>query len=655
MFFDDSRPDRQKRARREGRVAPTFERMEIPPAKSYELLTPLELYSGGNRTMSFDTESYPNYFLAAFKCIETNKVIHFERDEYAWRINLEIVPFEIWRDTLSFVLHRFLLVGFNSGPYDTPVIQAALEGCSAETIKDISNKVISGEHPKYSLFLAKANHIDLIEVAPLEASLKIYGGRLHCERMQELPYYHLKTLSYPEICNVRDYCVNDLDVNILLYNELLPHIKLREELSKLYGTDLRSKSDAQVAEAIVLAELRKLGPVAKAPQWNEGDIIKYKVPNFIKFQTPQLQNVLEVVRNAEFRIGANGSTDTPECIAKLNINVGNCNYIMGNGGLHSTEKSVSYYANEFNYLVDRDVAGYYPAIILNQRLFPSHLGEAFLTVYQTLVTRRLKAKKDGNKTEADGLKIAVNGIFGKLGNKYSIVYSPDLVTQVTVTGQLCLLMLIEYIELNNIHIISANTDGIVINCPKDRYNDLENIIKSWEHQTNFITEETRYGSLHSRDVNNYIAIKEDGECKTKGVYCERGSALNSVLSKNPETLILSDSVQQFLSNGIAISETIINCKNFKRFTSLRTVKGGGEKNGLFLGKAIRWYYALSCEGPIKYVKSGNNVPKSEGAKPCMTLPTNIPDDLDYDWYINEADSILYDLGVKVRPENARLL
>ena len=647
IFFDNSRPDREKRARREGRIAPrALEKTEIPPAKSYELLTADELLNGGHRVLIMDTESYPNYFLVAFKCLQTGKVVYFE----------DSPENHIPVDLLGYVLHRFVIVGFNSKVYDNPMLAAALQGCRADALKDLSNKLIMEDYrPNYDLQMAKVNSIDIINVAPLEASLKIYAGRLHCERMQDLPYNHLKELTKEEAVNVRDYCINDLDNTMALYLELLPHIELRERMGAEYEGDFRSKSDAQVAEAIIVGEIKKLGKLNKAPEWEIGDVVKYKVPSNIKFKTPQLQKVLEIVENAEFRIGKSGSTDCPIEIAEMSINIGNCQYRMGNGGLHSSEKSLSCYSNANRLIIDRDVAGYYPQIILNQGLFPEHIGPNFLTVYQKIVTRRLKAKKDGNKTEADGLKIAVNGSFGKLGNQYSSIYSPDLVTQVTISGQLFLLMLIEAIEAINIRIISANTDGIVIDCPADRYNDLVHIIIAWEEETGFITEETRYRSLHCRDVNNYIAVKEDGSCKTKGVYCEKGSALNSVLSKNPETLILSDAVQAFLSNNVPIRDSIYNCSDIRRFITVRTVKGGAEQSGRYLGKAIRWYYSKDEARTINYVLSGNLVPKSNGAKPLMILPKTIPEDLNYDYYVEEANQMLYDLGVLVKAKDAKLL
>ena len=61
---------------------------------------------------------------------------------------------------------------------------------------------------------------------------------------------------------------------------------------------------------------------------------------------------------------------------------------------------------------------------------------------------------------------------------------------------------------------------------------------------------------------------------------------------------------------------------------------------------MRWYYAVGQSGGIVYKESGNSVPKSEGAKPCMDLPDEFPDDIDYDWYIDEAYAILQDLGVQ---------
>ena len=45
----------------------------------------------------------------------------------------------------------------------------------------------------------------------------------------------------------------------------------------------------------------------------------------------------------------------------------------------------------------------YPSIILTQGLFPAHLGREFLTVYRTLVDRRIAAKRSVSSRSASAL------------------------------------------------------------------------------------------------------------------------------------------------------------------------------------------------------------------------------------------------------------
>jgi hypothetical protein len=67
----------------------------------------------------------------------------------------------------------------------------------------------------------------------------------------------------------------------------------------------------------------------------------------------------------------------------------------------------------------------------------------------------------------------------------------------------------------------------------------------------------------------------------------------------------------------------------------------------YLGKVIRWYYGTRSPGPIVYATNGNLVGGSYGAMPCMTLPDEFPDDIDYAWYVGKAEAILRDLGVDI--------
>lgn len=469
----------------------------------------------GREALVFDIEVYSNFFLIVFKSTASGKVWRFQKSPSQ----------DLDRAKLEAVLANYVLVGFNSRNYDIPLIQLALDGYTVEELKQASDDIIVREmSPKefrehHYVPFHNWNHVDLIEVAPLKASLKIYGGRLHCKKMQDLPIDPSAEVTAEQAKLLFTYCVNDLDVTALLWSELKEQIILREQLGEEYGQDLRSRSDAQIAEHVIAAEVAKLnGQWPERPTGLEGRVYSYKVPAYISYQSPELQKMLEAVRGASFEVSPNGSVMMPPELADVAIPLGFGKYRMGIGGLHSSEKCVRYVSDDDTLLIDRDVASYYPNIILNQKLYPAHMGLAFLHVYDSLVKRRLAAKAAGNKVEAESLKITINGSFGKLGSKWSSLYSPDLLIQVTITGQLCLLMLIEMLELAGVPVISANTDGVLSACPKANYADFLRVVAKWEHLTGFTTEETRYRSYHARDVNNYIGIKENGAVKTKGTY-----------------------------------------------------------------------------------------------------------------------------------------
>jgi hypothetical protein len=208
-------------------------------------------------------------------------------------------------------------------------------------------------------------------------------------------------------------------------------------------------------------------------------------------------------------------------------------------------------------------------------------------------------------------------------------------------------MFIERFEEKGISIVSANTDGIVIRCKKSQ-SDLKNeIIAQWEKDTGFTTEATNYSALYSRDINNYIAVKTDGTLKRKGSYAE------GWLGKNPANEICADAVCQYLVHGISLKKTITECVDIRKFLTVRQVNGGGMCGDVFLGKAVRWYYAKGSEAWIHYKlknKKGNHnkVARSEGCKPLMILPDQIPNDIDYDWYVKEARELLLDIGAHAR-------
>lgn len=585
-----------------------------------------------------DIECFRNYFLAKFRCINTGRIREYEKFNDS--------PLD--RQGIARIIRQYRIVTFNGNHYDILMLCLAMTGASNEELKQASDRIILGKLRPWQFcdlygitIPSHLDHIDLIEVAPGQVGLKLYGGRMHSQRLEDLPLDPDAIVTEADLPRIRYYCGNDLLLTVDLRRTLAKPIGLRFALSERYGIDLRSKSDAQAAEAVISAQAAKLlGRRVYRPEVEPGRTFKYKAPDYVRFTTPALQEVLDTVLSARFVIAHDGTVKMPPQLAGLKIAIGNSVYRMGIGGLHSSEKSVTYYSNERFQLIDRDVASYYPSLILRSGLAPKQMGHAFLQVYQSLVDERLAAKAARDKSKANSLKIFINGTFGKLGSPYSLFYAPELMIQVTITGQLCLLMLIEAIEQADIRVVSANTDGLVSYVPRERQAKFDAIIRAWEQATQFETEDMLYRSLHSRDVNNYIAITNDGEVKRKGAFAPDG------LQKNPANGVCVDAVVEYLLHGTPLEDTVERCDDIRKFVNVRQVNGGAEKGGEFLGKVIRWYYAVGESGSIRYVTNGNTVPRSEGAKPLMDLPDELPDDIDYDWYIREAHGLLKDLGTE---------
>lgn len=629
-----------------------------------------------NEYMTLDIECFSNYFLVLFR----NQEGRFREFEM-----YEGCPLDTKK--IRGLMMNYPTITFNGMNYDMPMLSLALAGADNETLKEASDRLITTLKPwqfykSYKISELSYDHIDLYEPAPgVMVGLKLYGGRMHVPKMQDLPYDPSLLLTREQMIEVKNYCENDHHITNQLFEAIRDRIDLRMEMSKEYRVDLRSKSDAQVAESVIKAELQRITGKKIGKQNVKESEFFYKTPEYIKFRTPQLQAVLEIVQRSPFTAKTNGQIEFTKELANTVVELGYSKYQMGIGGLHSQESERSWVADDRYMVIDRDFASYYPNIILNNNLYPQSLGKEFLDVYRTLVERRLHAKaavkrlkdeldqylKDHpdsteendavlcslkkelriNTVTMESLKITINGSFGKFGSVYSSLYSPDLMIQVTITGQLTLLMLIEQLELAGISVVSANTDGIVSYVPVEKYDEMLKIIKEFEELTNFETEESVYKGLYSRDVNNYIAITTKGKVKTKGTFSPPG------LQKNPQNEICAEALITHLKDGATIEKTIRDCKDIRKFVTVRTVKGGGIFGDQYLGKCVRWYKKEGATMPIVYRTSGNKVPLSDGAQPVMQLPLDFPNDIDYNYYINEAKEMLMDVGIVKRPIAAK--
>ena len=586
-----------------------------------------------NDIVAFDIELFPNYFLLSMKHVKSGKVISFELKSEKDKIPTSD------RDRIMALIGKRVLVGYNSNNYDVPILTQYLRGASVDLLKQLSDNIIANHQPgwmtmrQFGIESIDMNHIDLMEPSPaVRIGLKLYGARMHSQRLQDLPYPPDKELTKKEMSNVLSYCENDLDTTIDLFHQMKPALELREKIGSQYRTPVMSKSDGQIAEAIFKS---KLGHVTKPGEFKGR--IRYLAPEYIQFKDPQLKEVQAFVEEHEFELDGKGAVKLPPELKAMKIELGSSVYRMGIGGLHSSEKAQSIIPEEGQIMMERDVTSYYPMIIINRELAPKHLDKLFLKIYKEMFEDRRKAKQEGNKLVDASLKLALNSSFGKLGSKYSFLYSPELMLNVTLTGQLCLLWLIEVLERNGIHVRSANTDGFVSVFDEDKMGSFNRICSKWEKKTEFNLEDTQYAALYSRDVNNYLAVTTDGKTKGKGIFTETS------LRKNPAGDIIRDAVVDYLVSGVAIEDTINACDDTRKFILARTVKGGAIWREQYLGRVVRWVHSTEGEA-IRYESNGNRVPKSDMAWPMMEMG-DLPIHLDYPRYIDEACEVLKSLGI----------
>jgi hypothetical protein len=570
---------------------------------------------------------------------------------------------------LKEIFKENVLVGFNSIKYDSPVMAIMLDGGTCQDAYNASVDLIEqdGKHWHYGTFIK--SHIDLMEVAFGQASLKLYGARLNTPKLQDLPYDAHEKHTKKMWKAVAKYNVNDLELTKLLYDELLPQLKIRENIGNKYHVNVMSKSDAQIAEAVFKKALK----LDKKLKIDKPDEVYYKAPDYVKFKTKELQELKEKFESATYTINKKTGNFNPQEWLKEKVVIAGVEYTIGFGGLHSNEKSTAYVGRIRN----ADIASMYPSLIINSGKYPIQLGEKWLELYTNFRDSRMKIKHTDKDLSAV-LKIFLNGSFGKLNSIYSILYAPHLMLDTTITGQLSLLMVIEAMALNDIKVLSANTDGLEYVCKNKKG---EKIIDKLGKKMNLVWEHAQYNALYSRDVNSYIAVYDE-DVKSKGFYADE---TKNPLAKNPQHPIVQEAIRKFLFDGTPMSMTIRGCADVAQFCISRAVTGGAlwsnksypdteeyeeyikrvpfkqnkalekrnenykkefvlaEADKWYIGKTVRFIYVKNGY-PLFYKKSGNTVPLSHGCRPMMQLEKKVPKDLDYEKYIALAEQYLKDLG-----------
>lgn len=494
---------------------------------------------------------------------------------------------------------QYTWVGFNSESFDRPLLAMAVMGHDETNIKVVAQNIIEHKmqswqtYREYDIDFIEYDHIDIKEVPKgVMLSLKVYEGRMHSPNLQDMPFHHDEEIDTPKKRKiVEDYCWNDISETKRLFLTMKQEVELREQLGEQYGVDIRSKSDAQCAEAI----LKKVCSIGKGDKIVPGSV-RYSCPKFIKTNSKLINEIIAMCEDHKFIINyANGSPEFPDFLNEP-IDIGNGVYQMGIGGLHSKhDKKVHLRANpdEGMLLSDFDVASYYPNIMIKAGLIPNlggNKGALFLDAYQDIYEQRIAAKRKGDKARAETLKIILNGTFGKLGSIYCSFYAPALMLAVTITGQLNLLCLIyELTNIKGVTVESANTDGIMVSYPLDKRDLVLKRIQLNAKRTQFEYEETPYEQAAMKDVNSYFAVPSPSlaavidkvsitsslnkklDVKRKGVYAKAGVRENT----NPTMEVCSDAVEQYLLGNYEIEDWIRAEKDIRKFVEIRGVKKPG--------------------------------------------------------------------------------
>jgi hypothetical protein len=582
-------------------------------------------------------------------------------------------------------------VGYNNLRFDSQVVEhiirnyenwhelGGLEICAmiaqkaADTIHDANYDVF----PEYREEWLSLKQLDLFKINHYDnknrmVSLKRLEFEMDLENIEEMPIHHTKeNMTQDEIALTIDYCRNDVMATYEFYKVTTGNtehplykdnnqIELRQDIYEEFGIPCLNYSDSKIGDEMI----KKYYCQEKGIQYSDlpkkglfRTEVKVRdcIADYISFQTPELQAFLKKVSKERLTM-----KDEFKESLMFYENI----YTFAKGGLHTENKPKVFEADNDNIIVDWDVSSYYPAIIINNGRYPGHLGKEFLLGYRAMFEKRLElkplAKKDKKIAGIVGaLKLAVNSVYGKSSDMLSWIYDRQLTMFTTITGELSLLMLIEAYELADIHVISANTDGVTIMVNKSLIDKMHEINSWWMEATKYELERTDYQKIIFSTVNDYLAIKTNGEIKKKGDFLT-----DFELHKNKSARIVPIALEQFFVNDVPVATTIHNHTNIYDYCLRQKAskdfhyEGHSKENRTVYNKLIRYYVSNTGEKLLK-VKNENSdstavdVSQVEAGEWVMKvcnhlLPDHPLDNINHAYYIERAERIMHKIQYEGR-------
>lgn len=469
-----------------------------------------------------------------------------------------------------------------------------------------------------------------------------------------------------------DYNVNDVFIVCEMARQNPDEIRLRYSITNLYKINALSSARSNIADKLVTryySKMSGLHPSKFKKLRTEHTWLHFSKIIFphIQFKTKQLQDILNEMKKVKI-------TRTSKDAFSREFEFYGTKYTLATGGIHTSDIPGILRSTPEYVFIHHDYASYYPSIIISYNIYPKHLNQrAFVEMIRYFRDTRVEAKhtKDEvkqviegipNKTTAEVLKIVINAIYGKLGSDVFFLYDRFAQMQVTINGQLMTMTLVEELELNGIHCVSANTDGIVIKVPRDKFDLYQDIATRWNEKNKMGADFEEYKVLVRRDVNNYLDVQLDGTQEFKGDLDPK--MYRKDLSKGYNSPIVAKAVAEYFINNTPVMETLHNCNDILDFCRTQHV---GKKFDLIYDKVIdgeiktiktqrecRFY--ISNHGIILQKEDPTGKKSRLAAGSVVTILNSLDDkpiserDINYGFYYDECFKIINPIKLGISPK-----
>jgi hypothetical protein len=450
-------------------------------------------------------------------------------------------------------------IGFNSKHYDQFIIKAICCDFSPFEVKRVNDYIIGGgqgwECPMLQDLYFRFNNVDIKDDMQIGLSLKAIEGHLRMDiEESEVDFTITRPLTQAELEDTIKYCKHDVDATEMILNLRKNYLKNKIDIGKLAGID--------EVKAMSMTNAKLTAALLQAQKKSHSDEREYQYPTNLKreYIPQEVFDFFDRMKDPEL-------SDKEVFSSKLEISIGECPVTIGYGGIHGAIPNFIWQQERSNGGIIRnfDVASYYPNLMIKcgytSRNIPSP------KIFEDVVARRLEAKKSGDKTTANALKLVVNTTYGAMLNQYNDLYDPLMGRSVCVTGQLFLLELSQnlYRNIEGLRIVQLNTDGVMIEFYEDQYERVLEIVNEWQSRTGFELEEDSVASIAQKDVNNYVEVQPNGSVKSKGGYLVRGIAPAGAFNVNNNACIVATALKEYFVNGTPVEETINNCDDLSQF------------------------------------------------------------------------------------------